>query len=86
MLSVSFGGSTTDYFNDGTAIAAFEAIKKGIPVIASAGNSGPLRYSASNVAPWILTVAASTMDREFEANVKLGNGAILKVSSFISSV
>ena len=41
------------------------AVAKGIPVVAAAGNDGPSAQTISNVAPWILTVAATTLDRSF---------------------
>ncbi|XP_078163437.1 subtilisin-like protease SBT5.3 [Carex rostrata] len=69
VLSVSLGGSASDYFGDGVAIGSFHAVKHGITVVCSAGNSGPDAGSVSNVAPWILTVGASTMDREFQSYV-----------------
>ncbi|KAL6546903.1 hypothetical protein OROMI_022624 [Orobanche minor] len=74
VLSVSLGGAAGDYFDDGIAIASFHAVKKGIVVIASAGNDGPAAGTVSNTAPWIITVGASTTDRTFEAKVVLKNG------------
>ncbi|CAK9173093.1 unnamed protein product [Ilex paraguariensis] len=53
--------------------------------IADAGNSGPWPVSVSNFAPWSLTVAASTIDRRFVAQVVLGNGQVftgMSVNSF----
>ncbi|KAJ6675914.1 SUBTILISIN-LIKE PROTEASE SBT1.7 [Salix viminalis] len=38
------------------------------------GNSGPSPGSLTNVAPWITTVGAGTLDRDFPAYVSLGNG------------
>ncbi|KAK8500658.1 hypothetical protein V6N12_020350 [Hibiscus sabdariffa] len=38
------------------------------------GNGGPDPVSLTNVSPWITTVGASTMDRDFPASVKLGSG------------
>ncbi|KAK9028220.1 hypothetical protein V6N11_068030 [Hibiscus sabdariffa] len=38
------------------------------------GNGGPDPVSLTNVSPWITTVGASTMDRDFSASVKLGSG------------
>ncbi|XP_065854731.1 subtilisin-like protease SBT5.3 [Euphorbia lathyris] len=73
ILSISLGSRPRDYFNHATSIGSFLAVKNGIVVVCSAGNSGPVSGSASNVAPWILTVAASTMDRDFPSNVILGN-------------
>ncbi|RHN65130.1 putative tripeptidyl-peptidase II [Medicago truncatula] len=74
VLSLSLGGDASDYFDDGLSIAAFHAVKEGITVLCSAGNSGPTPGTVSNVAPWILTVAASTIDRDFDASVQLHNG------------
>uniref|UniRef100_A0A0D3ESY9 Subtilisin-like protease n=1 Tax=Oryza barthii TaxID=65489 RepID=A0A0D3ESY9_9ORYZ len=45
---------------------------KGVTVVCSASNSGPQPGSVTNVAPWILTVGASTMDRDFPAYVTFG--------------
>jgi subtilisin family serine protease len=74
VLSVSLGGDSTDYFSDGISIGSFHAIKKGIVVVCSAGNSGPTPATVSNVSPWMITVGASTLDREFQAFVELRNG------------
>ncbi|KAG9153345.1 hypothetical protein Leryth_018053 [Lithospermum erythrorhizon] len=73
VMSMSIGGPTLPYHNDTIAIGTFAAMKKGILVSCSAGNSGPYEASMSNDAPWILTVAASTIDRSFRATVVLGN-------------
>ncbi|KAL0450197.1 UNVERIFIED_CONTAM: Subtilisin-like protease SBT1.7 [Sesamum latifolium] len=74
VLSLSLGGGMSDYYRDSVAIGAFAAMEKGILVSCSAGNAGPSAYSLSNVAPWITTVGAGTLDRDFPAYVSLGNG------------
>ncbi|KAL2926036.1 Subtilisin-like protease SBT5.4 [Bienertia sinuspersici] len=81
VLSVSVGGDAGDYFNDGIAIGAFHATQHGIAVVCSAGNDGPTAGTVANVAPWLLTVGASTLDREFQALVQLRNGQKFKGSS-----
>ncbi|CAL5056096.1 unnamed protein product [Urochloa decumbens] len=60
--------------SDSTAVGAFSAIRKGIIVSASAGNYGLGESTVFNVAPWILTAGASTINRQFLANIVLGNG------------
>ncbi|KAF4379825.1 hypothetical protein F8388_023842 [Cannabis sativa] len=82
VVSLSLGPDPPQpiYFEDSISVGTFHAFQKGIFVSASAGNSG-LPSTASNVAPWIFTVAASTVDREFPTNVYLGNSRVLKGSS-----
>lgn len=76
VLSISLGGGVSAYYRDSLSIAAFGATEKGVFVSCSAGNGGPNPVSLTNVSPWITTVGASTMDRDFPANVKLGSGKI----------
>ncbi|KAG9440220.1 hypothetical protein H6P81_020385 [Aristolochia fimbriata] len=74
VLSLSLGGGTPDFYRDSVAIGAFAATRHGILVSCSAGNAGPGSFSLSNVAPWLTTVGAGTLDRDFPAYVSLGNG------------
>ncbi|KVH91922.1 subtilisin-like protease SBT1.7 [Cynara cardunculus var. scolymus] len=77
VLSLSLGGESLPFYQDGIAVGAFTAMQKGIFVACSAGNSGPFNSSLSNEAPWILTVGASTVDRKISSTVSLGNKALL---------
>jgi hypothetical protein len=79
VLSISIGGVGADYVSNAIAIGAFHAMKNGIITVASAGNDGPSASSVANHAPWLLTVAASGIDREFRSKVELGNGKIVSV-------
>ncbi|KAM0911217.1 hypothetical protein ACQ4PT_013605 [Festuca glaucescens] len=76
VLSLSLGGPATDYAADLMALGTLYAVNNGVVVVCSAGNSGPQPGSVSNLAPWMLTVAASTMDRDFPAYVTFGNTTI----------
>ena len=69
MLSVSLGGLATDYYLDSIAIGSYHAVEKGIIVSCAAGNDGPFVGTASNTAPWIFTVAASSINRLYESNL-----------------
>uniref|UniRef100_A0A0A0KNZ5 Cucumisin n=1 Tax=Cucumis sativus TaxID=3659 RepID=A0A0A0KNZ5_CUCSA len=74
MISISLGSpQSSPYFLDPTAIGAFHAMKNGILTSTSAGNEGPNYFSVSNVAPWALSVGASTIDRKLASKVELGN-------------
>ncbi|GMI98593.1 AUXIN-INDUCED IN ROOT CULTURES 3 [Hibiscus trionum] len=86
VLSVSLGGDPTAIFNDSLAIGSFHAIKHGIVVVCSAGNSGPADGTVSNIAPWLITVGASTMDREFSSIVVLSNNIRFKGQSLSAKV
>ncbi|MFS7910291.1 putative cucumisin [Helianthus anomalus] len=74
IISISVGGSfPLDYFEDSIAIGAFHSMKNGILTSNSAGNSGPTPGSITNLSPWSLSVAASSIDRKFMTQVVLGN-------------
>ncbi|MED6136407.1 hypothetical protein PIB30_055906 [Stylosanthes scabra] len=81
VLSISLGGAVSSYSHDSISIAAFGAMEAGVFISCSAGNAGPSPASLANVSPWITTVGASTMDRDFPAQVKLGNGKNLSGAS-----
>ena len=83
VLSLSLGAPSyirIGLKSDPIAIGAFHAVDHGIIVVCSAGNDGPDSESVVNVAPWILTVAASTIDRDFRSNVVLGGNKVIKVN------
>ncbi|OAY51419.1 subtilisin-like serine-protease S [Manihot esculenta] len=79
ILSLSLGPDPPQptYFEDAISIGAFHAFRNGVVVSCSGGNSFFPR-TATNVAPWIITVAASSLDREFNSNIYLGNSIVLK--------
>ncbi|PON53873.1 Subtilase [Trema orientale] len=81
VISISLGSSSRDYFKSAIAIGSFHAIRKGILTSTSAGNRGPNPKSLSSFSPWSLSVAASTIDREFFAGVRLGNGQVYEGTS-----
>ncbi|KAJ8545373.1 hypothetical protein K7X08_017956 [Anisodus acutangulus] len=80
VLSVSLGSKprTTYYTQNAIAIGSLHAVKRSIIVACSAGNDGPTASTVGNVAPWIITVGASSIDRVFSSPIMLGNGMIVE--------
>ncbi|KAK1969578.1 PA domain-containing protein [Colletotrichum sublineola] len=75
VMSLSFGPSEPKFSPDeGLAVGAYAAMRKGIFVVSAAGNAGPATGTTVGLAPWVLSVAASTLDRDFPAYLTLGNG------------
>lgn len=76
ILSLSLGPEAPqgEYFTDAISIGSFHAASHGVVVVSSAGNEGQ-QGSATNLAPWLITVAASSTDRDFTSDIMLGNGA-----------
>ncbi|KAJ3705136.1 hypothetical protein LUZ61_008841 [Rhynchospora tenuis] len=72
-LSLGFSGEDMGYSSDPVALGGFYAILKGVFVSTCAGNDGPNSSTLKNEAPWLLTVAASTTDRQIRSTVRLGN-------------
>ncbi|KAL3524467.1 hypothetical protein ACH5RR_017301 [Cinchona calisaya] len=77
VLSLSLGLDIPLYAEmdkrDPIYFGSFHAVAKGIIVVCSAGNSGPIAGSVEDLAPWVLTIAASTIDRSFPTPIILGN-------------
>ncbi|KAK1604775.1 hypothetical protein QYE76_028448 [Lolium multiflorum] len=68
ILSLSLGGGAGDEI-----FGTLHAVLRGISVVFSGGNDGPLPSTVSNALPWVTTVAASTIDRSFPTLMTLGN-------------
>ncbi|GLJ14457.1 hypothetical protein SUGI_0233760 [Cryptomeria japonica] len=81
IISLSISSEDQPFHKDVKAIAEFGAMEKGVFVSAAAGNEGPRSSSLSNPAPWITTVGASTIDRDFPASLVLGNQDIHRGTS-----
>ena len=81
IISISLGTDlpNADFSHDAVAIGAFHAMEKGILTSQSAGNSGPAEATVGSIAPWILSVAASSTDRQIIDKVVLGNRKTLAV-------
>ena len=80
ILTISLTYATsTDLSRDGIAIGAYHAMKKGILTTQAVGNSGPNVTSVRSIAPWILSVAASTIDRQFTNKIILGDNTTFVV-------
>ncbi|KAI3865900.1 hypothetical protein MKX03_024050 [Papaver bracteatum] len=82
IISLSLGPSSPqgDYFSDAISIGSFHATSRGVLVVSSVGNEGS-QGSATNLAPWLITVAASSTDRDFTSDVVLGDGSSYKGES-----
>ncbi|KAH7532268.1 hypothetical protein FEM48_Zijuj04G0001800 [Ziziphus jujuba var. spinosa] len=59
------------FFNSSTAIGSFHAAQLGVSVVFSAGNDGSDPGLVTNVAPWSISVAASSIDRMFSTSIIL---------------
>ncbi|XP_030523163.1 subtilisin-like protease SBT1.6 [Rhodamnia argentea] len=87
VISISIGGGdgvSSPYYLDPIAIGSYGAVANGVFVSSSAGNDGPNGMSVTNLAPWLTTVGAGTIDRNFPADVTLGNGVRLSGVSLYS--
>ncbi|CAM6103796.1 unnamed protein product [Calypogeia fissa] len=58
-------------------IALLGAVRAGTFVAQAAGNSGPFTESVLSFSPWIVSVAAGSMDRNYSNSITLGNGQTL---------
>lgn len=73
VISASIGTTPPlpPFFKSATAIGSFHAAQLGVSVVFSAGNDGPDPGLVANVAPWSISVAASSIDRTFSTSILL---------------
>lgn len=87
IISLSAAGqylvNPEDIFTDEVSIGAFHALSRNILLVASAGNDGPTPGSVVNVAPWVFTIAASTLDRDFSSTITFGNNQQVTVNAIV---
>ncbi|KAK3152715.1 hypothetical protein QOZ80_2BG0162590 [Eleusine coracana subsp. coracana] len=77
VLSLSLGG-----FEE--FAGTLHAVARGIPVVFSGMNDGPAPQTVRNTVPWVITVAATMMDRSFPTVMQLGNNERLVGQSHYS--
>ncbi|RZC54456.1 hypothetical protein C5167_013311 [Papaver somniferum] len=93
VISISVGGKAPFTIlgeDDVIGLGSFHAVSKGIPVVAACGNDGPYAQTVGHVAPWIVSVAASTLNRIFTVTINLADnqtftGQALNVEKTIST-
>ncbi|XP_042374424.1 subtilisin-like protease SBT3.5 [Zingiber officinale] len=74
VLSLSLGLLQDNSFG------VLHAVAKGLTVVYAAGNSGPTPQTVVNTAPWVITVAASTIDRAILTPIRVGQSISAKKS------
>ncbi|RCV09922.1 hypothetical protein SETIT_2G069200v2 [Setaria italica] len=75
VISFSVGNAVPlQYFEDAGAIGSFHAMRRGVLTSATDSNSGLDGGHVCNVAPWMLSFAASGIDPRFVDKIILGNG------------
>ncbi|KAF2944141.1 hypothetical protein DAI22_02g119300 [Oryza sativa Japonica Group] len=84
VLSLSLGGPNEIH-------GTLHAVARGITVVFAGGNDGPTSQTVQNTVPWVITVAAATIDRTFPTTISLGNnekllGQSLYYNATVSSI
>ncbi|KAJ8770133.1 hypothetical protein K2173_011228 [Erythroxylum novogranatense] len=86
VISASFGATPPlpPFFASSSDIGSFHAMQRGISVVFSAGNDGPDPSLVQNVAPWSISVAASSIDRTFPTKLILNSNFTVMGQSLIT--
>uniref|UniRef100_A0A7N0TG98 Uncharacterized protein n=1 Tax=Kalanchoe fedtschenkoi TaxID=63787 RepID=A0A7N0TG98_KALFE len=84
IISVSLGSSESSFGYNPLVIGSFHAMEKGILTVQAGGNDGAAYGSVSSLVPWLLSVGASTTDRQFIDKAVLGDGTSLTGKSINS--
>ncbi|XP_022679977.1 subtilisin-like protease SBT4.3 [Setaria italica] len=86
VISFSVGNAVPlQYFEDAGAIGSFHAMRRGVLTSATDSNSGLDGGHVCNVAPWMLSFAASGIDPRFVDKIILGNGKTIVVIASVAT-
>ncbi|PON64179.1 Subtilase [Parasponia andersonii] len=87
VISASIGSPPPlpELFASSNSIGSFHATQLGVSVVFAAGNDGPDPGLVSNVDPWALCVAASSIDRTFPTEVIVQSNFSITGESFITA-
>uniref|UniRef100_A0A1D1Y7R4 Cucumisin n=2 Tax=Anthurium amnicola TaxID=1678845 RepID=A0A1D1Y7R4_9ARAE len=77
VMSLSLAGGPATPNTAADSWASLHAVKRGISVVYGAGNDGPRPGTLTNALPWVITVAASTIDRSFPTVITLGDNSTI---------
>ncbi|XP_062079272.1 subtilisin-like protease SBT3.18 [Humulus lupulus] len=86
VISASIGASPPlpELFDSSNSIGSFHAMQLGVSVVFAAGNDGPDPGLVTNVEPWSICVAASSVDRMFSTDVIVQGNFSVTGESFIT--
>ena len=91
VIFVSFGqdaplsDDTKSFFHEPVTFGSHHTTIHGVPIVCSTNNSGPYDDTVINTAPWVIIVAATTVDRDFPNILTLGNIMRLRGTSLMST-
>lgn len=87
VISFSIGNAVPlQYFEDAGAIGSFHAVRRGVLTSATNNNSELDGGHACNIAPWMLSFAASSIHSRFVDKIVLGNGKTIVVSASVAYI
>lgn len=86
IISASFGPDPplAPFFSSSADIGSFHAMQLGVSSVFSAGNAGPDPSLVGNVAPWTISVAASSIDRAFPTAIVIDSNFSVMGESLIT--
>jgi hypothetical protein len=74
VIAYAVSGGTGDLSTDPVELAFLDAYDAGVTVVAAAGNGGPAAGTVQHLAPWVLTVGATSSGQAVTATVTATGG------------
>ncbi len=75
VIAYAVSGGTGDPATDPVELAFLDAYDAGVTVVAAAGNDGPAPGTVNHLAPWVLTVGATSSGQRMTATLTVAGGS-----------